>query len=116
MNLRRINQQIRAILETNGLRWTQHEDDYALRFSSALVLVGLSRMGEQVLITLRAPVLQDLKLDADSEGALLRELNLRNCASHFGKWAFFDDAHEVGLEYDLLGDHLQEEEFMTALT
>lgn len=110
-----VRRQVLAILESNGLRWSEADGGYAMRFSSAMVLLGFTAVGQQTVITLRAPVLRDVPLDSGPT-ALLTRLNELNCASHFGKWAFYGDDRLVVLEYDLLGDHLQENELMTALT
>jgi hypothetical protein len=110
-----VRRQVMAILESNGLRCSQSDDGLAMRFSSAMLLLGFTSVGHQTVITLRAPVLRDLPL-ASASTALLARLNELNCASHFGKWAYYGAEQLVVLEYDLLGDHLQENELMTALT
>lgn len=110
-----VRRQVLAILESNGLGWSETDDGYAMRFSSALLLLGFTAVGHQTVITLRAPVLRNLPL-ASGSTTLLARLNELNCASHFGKWAFYGADSIVVLEYDLLGDHLQENELMTALT
>lgn len=115
MNEAKIRQQSLAILDSNGLSWSQHGDDYSLRFASAQLVLGFAELGSQTLVTLRAPVLRDVPL-AGQESAIHAALNQLNCASHFGKWALYEDERAIALEYDLLGDHLQEEELMTALT
>jgi hypothetical protein len=107
--------QVLAILDSNGLRWSAHGDEYALRFSSALLLVGFAQMGALTVVTLRAPVLRDVPLEGQRDFVLAR-LNDLNCASHFGKWALYEEEGVVALEYDLLGDYLQENELMAALT
>jgi len=110
-----VRRQVLAILDSNGLRWSEEEGGYAMRFASALLLLGFTEVGHQTVITLRAPVLRDVSSTSEPT-ALLERLNDLNCASHFGKWAFYANERLVVLEYDLLGDHLQENELMTALT
>lgn len=114
MNEAKIRQRSLAILDSNGLNWTQHGDHYSLRFSSAQLILGFARLGRQTLLTLRAPVLRNVPLTEAS--SIRTSLNRLNCASHFGKWALYEEEKVIALEYDLLGDHLQEEELMTALT
>lgn len=111
----RVQRQSLAILESNGLRWSEHPEGYSLRFASAQLLLGFAPLGMQTLVTLRAPVLRNVPLEAE-DGAIHAALNDLNCASHFGKWAFYSEERLIALEYDLLGDHLQENELMTALT
>ncbi len=109
----RVLRQVAAILEGNGLRATDRDDGFSLRFSSAIVHLTLGMLGKQVLIQLRSNVISDLPC-GDTE-RVLAELNQLNCAGFFGKWVYYVEERLVALEYDLLGDHLQEEELMTAL-
>lgn len=109
----RVRHRVKAILEGHGLRPVPEGDDLVLRFASTAVFVGFFRLGSQIIITLRAPVLSDV--DSAPTDAVLRELNRRNCASHFGKWTFHETAQMISVEYDLLGDHLQEDELLTAV-
>lgn len=110
-----MRKQVLAILDSNGLLWSESENGYAMRFSSAVLLVGFTLIGRQTMITLRAPVLHEPLLPS-GPSTLLTRLNELNCTSHFGKWTYYDSERLVMLEYDLLGDHLQENELMTALT
>lgn len=103
-----------AILDSNGLRWSDRDGGLAMRFSSAMVWLSFIEVGRQTVITMRAPLLR--QVPAESQGVtLLARLNELNCRSHFGKWALYPDGL-VALEYDLLGDDLQEDELMTAVT
>jgi hypothetical protein len=115
VNDSKVRQQSLAILESNGLSWSQQGDEYSLRFASAQLILGFATLGTQTLLTLRAPVLRNVPVD-DQELEILAALNELNRASHFGKWALYVEEKLVALEYDLLGDHLQENELMTALT
>lgn len=115
MSEAKIRQQTLAIFDNNGLRWIEEDCGYSLRFASARILVGFTAFGEQTVITLRAPVLRDVPLTSAST-AMLARLNELNCASHYGKWAYYGSERLVALEYDMLGDHLQENELMTVLT
>jgi hypothetical protein len=111
----KIHRQCLAILDSNGLSWTERDGHYSLRFASAQLNIGLAAIGEQTVLTLRAPVLREVPVESQSE-AILASLNRLNCESHFGKWALYEAERVIALEYDLLGDHLQENELMTALT
>jgi hypothetical protein len=108
-------QQCLAILDSNGLTWIERNGYFSLRFASAQLNLGFVTLGEQIVITLRAPVLRNVPVESQTD-AILATLNGLNRASHFGKWAFYDEERVIALEYDLLGDHLQENELMTALT
>jgi type III secretion system-like peptide-binding chaperone len=113
VSMQRVRRQVAAILENNGLRWSQADEALALRFSSAVVQLSFGMSGRQVLIHLQSPVLQELQPGAGDNAELLRELNSLNAASVFGKWVLYETERVVNLEYDLLGDHLQEDELMT---
>lgn len=115
MNEAKIRQQSLAILDSNGLSWSEQGDHYSLRFASAQLNLGFTALGAQTVVTLRAPVLRNVPLDSQVD-TILGKLNQLNCLSHFGKWALYEAEQVIALEYDLLGDHLQENELMTALT
>jgi type III secretion system-like peptide-binding chaperone len=110
-----IKRKVQAILENNGFRWSEQDGGYTMRFASTALRLGFTTMGHQTVIALRAPVLRDIPT-ASGFTPLLTRLNELNCISHFGKWSFYASERLVVLEYDLLGDHLQENELMTALT
>ncbi len=109
-----IRQRCLAILDNNGLTWTEWDGYFSLRFASAQLNLGFATLGKQTVITLRAPVLREVPVESRAD-AILAVLNRLNRESHFGKWAFYDAERVIALEYDLLGDHLQENELMTAL-
>lgn len=113
MTTNRVHRHIAAILESNGLPCEEEEQGFSLRFSSAILHVTLGMLGMQTLIQLRSNVLCDVPPEATE--LVLEQINLLNCASLFGKWVYYADERLIALEYDLLGDHLQEEELMTAL-
>lgn len=108
-----IIRQIKAILDGNDLNWTERDGVVALRFASAVVTMTLVPWGSQNVIQLQANVLRGL--NESSEGSVLREVNALNCESFFGKWSYYADEDTLAVEYDLLADHMQEAELMTAL-
>ena len=113
MKQNEIRQQIAAILEHNRLLYSTTGDSFVLRFSSALVHLRLEAIGTQCVLALRSPVLRGMP--TGHRGELLDALNELNRATHFGKWALYDEEDLVSLEYDLLADQLQEVELMTAI-
>ena len=115
MSRRGVQRQVAAILESNGLRCSREAEGFVLRFSSAVLHVGFAEIGRQVIIELRSTVLSDVPVTDGRAATVLHKLNELNARSHFGKWVLYDEEQLVVLEYDLLGDHLQEPEFMTAL-
>ncbi|OBG78136.1 hypothetical protein A5700_17600 [Mycobacterium sp. E1214] len=42
-------------------------------------------------------------------------MNALNMTSKFCRWVYYEDSKTISVEYVLLGDHLQENELMTAL-
>jgi T3SS (YopN, CesT) and YbjN peptide-binding chaperone 1 len=105
-----VDQQIAAILEHNGIPYSKGESGFILRFSSSVIHLRL-----EWVLALRSPVLRGVL--PEHRAPLLDALNVLNCDSHFGKWALYDTEDlSVSLEYDLLADHLQEAELMTAVT
>lgn len=115
MDQGRLMRQIESILRRNGLAFTAAGAEFRLRFSSALLIVGVRTLGAQALVTIRSPVLRSIDPDAE-RAEVLERINDLNVHSHFGKWAFYSEQQMIGLEYDLLGDDLQDEELLTALT
>lgn len=86
----------------------------ALRFASAVVSIHFDDWGQQTVIQLRSNVL--LGVSHEPTAAVLVEVNRLNCESAFGRWAYYQDEGVLALEYDMIGDHLQEPELMGALT
>ena len=113
MDTQPVRRQVLAILESNGLSWVDGDGWVTMRFASALLSINFVEVGHQTVIALRAPVLRQVPLA--SHESLLPRLNSLNCRSHFGKWSLYPEEQLVALEYDLLGDHLQENELMTAV-
>ena len=106
-------QQIAAILEANSLSWKMTEDGgMYLRFASAGVLIELSDWGAQTLIEIQSNVLTEL--EAPRKRAL-KEVNRLNMKSRLARWVYYKHLRIISVEYALLGDHLQEDELMTAL-
>lgn len=113
VNRQQIHRQVAAILEANSLKWAETATGgLYLRFSSAGVSIELVEWGTQTLIEISSHVLTGV--DGKTK-EILRETNALNMSSHFGRWVYYRDAAAIAVEYDLLGDHLQENELMTAL-
>jgi hypothetical protein len=109
---RRLENQIGAILESNGLPWAIEESQFNLRFASAVVHLSLQSWGTQTLIHLHSNVLRDVSSDLHS---VLQKVNALNSDVTFGRWVYYAADRLLTLEHELLGDHLQEAELMTAL-
>ena len=59
MSNSRVSAQVKAILEGNGLTWSETDGSLILRFSSALVSASFRAWGKQSLIELRSDVLRN---------------------------------------------------------
>ena len=108
-----VYQQVGAILEANSLVWKKTDNGgMYLRFASAGVLIELTDWGAQTLIEIQSNVLTDLEAPSKR---VLKAVNLLNMKSRFGRWVYYKRLRTIAVEYALLGDHLQEDELMTAL-
>ena len=113
MTRQQVYRQVGAILEAHSLTWTETPaGGMFLRFSSAGVNIELSNWGEQTLIEISSNVLSDIDLPTKR---VLKEVNELNMTAQFGRWVYYRQSRTVSVEYDLLGDHLQENELMTGL-
>ena len=113
MAMPHVRKQIAAILEANSLSWAETATGgMHLRFSSAGVTIELREWGTQTVIQISADVLTEI--DAIGRVAC-RDVNRLNAESHFCRWVYYSDTKTIAVEYDLLGDHLQENELMTCL-
>jgi hypothetical protein len=110
--------QARLVLQQRGLGYEAVGDDRLLvEYGSADLLIAVKSMGESTVVLITACVLDQVQLEDDeAEFSLLRGLNERNRIVPYGKF-FLDRARgEIHVEYELLGDYLQDEEFLNALT
>lgn len=113
MGPQRVRKEVSAILEANSLSWTSAPNNVMyLRFSSAGVAIEVGSWGSQTLIQIRSNVLS--KVEAATKH-VLKEVNRLNEESRFGRWVYYKESRTIAIEYDLLGDHLQENELMTGL-
>jgi hypothetical protein len=113
VSLRRVQQQVRSILDANSLPWTESANgDLYLRFASASVAIEFAKWGEQTLIEISSHVVTNVE---GGTKRILVSINELNKTSNFGRWIYFIETRTISVEYDLLGDHLQENELMTGL-
>lgn len=112
MNLGRVRQQAKAILDANSLPWTETNGALYLRFASALVAIDFTEWGEQTLIEISSHVVTSVE---GGTKRILLELNELNKASRFGRWVYYAETRTITVEHEMLGDHLQENELMTGL-
>lgn len=107
---------VRLALQRSGIEYDLVAGGEELRVThgSAQVSLTLPRGGRAV-VTLASDVLSSCGIAPDDEPAALRALNDRNRALSFG--TFFLDEHRdrIVLRYDLLAEHMQDEELLHAL-
>ena len=107
---------MRLILQGRGIAYTMTpSQELKIDYGSAEAVVGFRASAGETVIIASALVLDELHLDDALEFRMLRSLNDRNRTLPFGKFVLDREAGEVRVEYEILGDHLQDPEFMTAL-
>jgi hypothetical protein len=107
----------RLALQSHGIAY-EHEagDRLVVDYGSARLKIVVRRTGESSVMHVSACVLDAVAVSDDDELRLLRSLNERNRALPYGKFFLDPSTEEIHVEYELLGDHLQDAEFMNALT
>jgi Putative bacterial sensory transduction regulator len=107
----------RLALQGHGLSYDIEADDrLAIDYGSARLVIVVRRTGESSVMRVSACVVDAVAVSDDDEFRLLRSLNERNRSLPYGKFFFDRAAGEVHIEYEVLGDDLQDSEFMNALT
>ena len=112
-----VHQLVEGALIERGIRF-ERRNDAALRIphGSAEVLVDIDDLAGGTVIRVSALVLDELELAPEEESTALRALNDRNRSVRFAKFVLEQGAGSITLEYDLLGDYLQPEELINAVT
>src|SRR3954451_6533292 len=83
---------------------------------SAEGMIAVDDLAGGNVIRVSALVLDELAVDSDAENTVLKALNDRNRSVRFAKFVLDPDGTNIRLEYDLLGDFLQAEELINAVT
>ena len=91
------------------------EDRLSVDYGSARLAILARATGESAVMRVSACVLDEIRVSDEDEFRLLRSLNERNRTVPYGKFFFDKTDGEIHVEYELLGDDLQESEFMNAL-
>jgi hypothetical protein len=112
-----VHQLVEGALIERGIRF-ERRADAAIRIphGSAEVLVDVDDLAGGTVIRVSALVLDELELAPEQESTALRALNDRNRSVRFAKFLLEQGSGCITLEYDLLGDHLQPEELINAVT
>jgi hypothetical protein len=108
---------VEAALAERGIRFERRSGPVLhIPHGSAEVMVGFDDLAGATVIRVSAVVLDELGLSTDAEPAALRALNDRNRSVRFAKFVLEPGGGDIRLEYDLLGDYLQPEELINAVT
>jgi hypothetical protein len=114
--MQRLIEQVAGILHRNGVEFDTRADgtQYRILLDSSATFVSFSDYGGRSVVSLYSPILQEVD-EAGGVGPILEALNDLNAASRFGRFVYYPELRVIALEYDLLGDDLQEAELMNAI-
>jgi hypothetical protein len=114
--MQRLIEQVAGILHRNGVEFDTRADgtQYRILLDSSATFVSFSDFGGRSVVSLYSPILQEVD-EAGGVGPILEALNDLNAASRFGRFVYYPELRVIALEYDLLGDDLQEDELMNAV-
>jgi hypothetical protein len=114
--MQRLIEQVAGILHRNGVEFDTRADgtQYRILLDSSATFVSFSDYGGRSVVSLYSPILQEVD-EAGGVGPILEALNDLNAASRFGRFVYYPELRVIALEYDLLGDDLQEGELMNAV-
>jgi hypothetical protein len=110
-------EQVRLALQARGFEYVVDADDrLTIDYGSARISTVVKAVGDSAVVRVDACVLDGVRPDVVDELHVLRSLNERNRAAPYGKFSYDAERSEIVVEYELLGDHLQDPEFLNALT
>jgi hypothetical protein len=114
--MQRLIEQVAGILHRNGVEFDTRADgtQYRILLDSSATFVSFSDYGGRSVVSLYSPILQEVD-DAGGRENILEALNDLNAASRFGRFVYYPELRVIALEYDLLGDDMQEVELMNAV-
>jgi hypothetical protein len=114
--MQRVIEQVAGILHRNGVEFDTRADgnEYRILRDSTATFVSFHRFGEATIVSLYSPVLQEVE-EGDRIAEICQAMNDLNASSRFGRFVYYPELRVIALEYDLLGDELQEEELMYAV-
>jgi hypothetical protein len=106
---------VAGILARNQVPFQTRNDNLQFRIlsGSTAVFVDFADWRQDTVISLSAPVLQELPSEGEAYWKSLQTLNELNCKVYFGKLCRYGEV--LRLEHDLLASRLQGEELMNAL-
>lgn len=107
--------EVRLVLQRHGVEYDAlSPDELRIHHGSADVQLTCST-GARSVVSLSSDVLSECDIREDGRLRALRGLNDRNRSLSFGKFFYDEEARTIVLRYDLLADHMQDEELLHAL-
>lgn len=115
--VQKVIEQVAGVLARNGVDFDTRADgnEYRILVDSSATFIAFSEFAGHVMISIHSPLLQEVE-EPEPLGPLLEVVNDLNAQSRFGRFVYYPELRVVALEYDLLGDDLQESELMNAVT
>jgi len=114
----RVIQQVSGILSMNNVNFRTDESmtSFLVPSGSTGVFISFVDMGELTVVSLRAILLDQVDGDGERRQTILEALNEKNRTAPFGCFYFVADDGHIVFDYQLLGDELQAQELMAALS
>jgi hypothetical protein len=117
MDLERVVEQVHGILGLGGVPFSMSDDrsSFLVLSGSARMIIVFRRWGESVVVSTRSVVLDEVDSSGDRLLQIYERLNALNEERFFGK-LYLQKPGTIMLEYDLLGDQLDAQELLHALS
>ena len=110
-----VTQQVRLTLHERGIDYVRLDGALLVHYGSADVEIAF-RSDTGTTIDVSSCVLDELELTPEREIQILRSINDRNRSLRFGAFHLDAEERKLYVRYELVGDFLQPEELMNALT
>jgi hypothetical protein len=116
--MERLIDQVFGILSRNKVEFQTRQDgrEFRIPYDSAAVFLDFQQQGEEELVAIRSPLLQDVDESGPGREKLLGLVNDLNCRIMLGKACWYADRKVIELEHWLRGNDLQGAELMHALS
>ena len=114
--MQKVIEQVAGVLVRNGVEFDTRADgnEYRIVVDSSATFISFSEFVGNTMISIHSPLLQEIE-EPQNRAELLEVVNDLNAQSRFGRFVYYPELRVIALEYDLLGDDLQESELMNAV-
>jgi len=115
--MERIIDQVFGILSKAGVAFQTRPDgkQYRVRNGSAFVFIGFLDRGDDVLVSLTCPILQEVDEAVPGPLKLLEAVNRFNCETLYGKACWYPVTRSITVEHYLRANELDADELLHAL-